>query len=175
MFALAYTSEALSPFGHSDLMELVQLASAKNKRLEVTGYLIYDSASASFLQLLEGPKEAVEGLMSSIERDPRHRLLSLVPILEEERMAAIRRNSPDAIAERSATTASKSPRPSEIRLFPDWAMKLLNSSDFKRLQLEDELVETLTSMRNLSLGRGTAHKAIMGLSQKLAARCCGEA
>lgn len=59
MFALAYTSEATSPFDESALLELAQLASIKNERLKITGYFTYDVASESFFQFLEGPREAV--------------------------------------------------------------------------------------------------------------------
>lgn len=109
--------------------------------------------------------------MSSIEHDPRHRILGLVPILNEERLAAIRQTVPNAVIGLPRSPASTSPLPSGIRLFPNWTMRLLNDNDFKRFDLEEELIETLVLMRNQSLGRPSATDAITRLSRKIAVHC----
>jgi hypothetical protein len=175
MFALVYTSVATAPFDESALAELARLASAKNRRLEITGYLTYESESTMFLQFLEGKKEAVEQLMATIEADSRHRVLSVMPILEEEREGAIRRTSAGAANRRLRANATASTRPGERRLFPDWTMKLLSKSDFQRFNLEGELVEAMVALRQQSVEQATAPNAIVRLSQQLSRHCLSSA
>ena len=78
------------------LIELALKSAAKNERLGVTGFVNYDAAFQTFFQFLEGEKDTVEQLIQVIECDPRHRVLSRVPILEHERQAAIARTSRSA-------------------------------------------------------------------------------
>jgi hypothetical protein len=171
MFALVYTSAATAPFDESALVELARLASAKNRRLEITGYLTYEFESATFLQFLEGEKEAVEQLMATIEADSRHRTLSVMPILDEERQGAIRRTSAGAGRPGLKANMTAAPWPGERRLFPDWTMKLLSKDDFQRFNLEGELVEAMVALRQQSVERATTPIEVIRLSRLLAVRC----
>lgn len=67
---LTYKSIATASPSEHDLHALVSDARARNRRLGVTGMLIYEGGS--FLQTLEGPKDKLEALWSSIRHDPRH-------------------------------------------------------------------------------------------------------
>lgn len=175
MFSVVYTSVATAPFDESALAELAQLASAKNRRLGITGYLAYDSDATTFLQFLEGEKESVEQLMATIDADSRHRVLSVMPILEEERQGAIRRTSAGAANRRLQANATPSTRPRERRLFPNWTMKLLSKDDFQRFNLEGELVEVMVALRQQSVERATASNVVVRLSRQLAVYCLASA
>lgn len=67
---LVYTSRATEPFEPDALIELLARARRKNRRLGVSGMLLY--ADPTFLQVLEGDLEVVESLYDVIEADPRH-------------------------------------------------------------------------------------------------------
>lgn len=67
---LTYKSIATASPSEADLASLVRKARARNRKLGVTGMLLYENGS--FLQTLEGPPEKLETLWSSIKQDPRH-------------------------------------------------------------------------------------------------------
>ncbi|MHA7812335.1 MAG: BLUF domain-containing protein [Phycisphaerales bacterium] len=56
--------------------EIVLPAGIKNRRLEITGCLWF--SRKRFLQILEGPREAVEDVYSTILRDDRHHTITTV-------------------------------------------------------------------------------------------------
>jgi hypothetical protein len=69
---LLYISRA-TPLAHAGASEIDRILSAariRNESLQVTGALI--STQDNFAQILEGPQDALDQLMESIERDPRH-------------------------------------------------------------------------------------------------------
>lgn len=70
MLNLIYVSTALRAFSDADLIALLNQSREKNTRLGITGMLLYKDLS--FIQLLEGPDEAVRCLVSTINRDNRH-------------------------------------------------------------------------------------------------------
>jgi hypothetical protein len=70
MYMVVYISSALELFPDQELEELLKKARSKNRSLNITGMLLYKGGN--FMQLLEGPKEAVLPLVETIERDPRH-------------------------------------------------------------------------------------------------------
>ena len=76
--ATLYVSRATLEIGAGDtvLDEILSAARARNRTLDVTGALIF--TQNHFAQLLEGPAAAIDQLMSSIERDPRHRDVKIV-------------------------------------------------------------------------------------------------
>lgn len=55
---------------HTIIDEIVLPSGNKNRRLDITGCLWF--SKNRFLQILEGPREAVEGVYSAILRDNRH-------------------------------------------------------------------------------------------------------
>ncbi len=84
---LIYASEITTPLTSSAVQEIVDKARAANQRRQLTGMLAFDSRS--FLQVLEGRREAVSQLFCQIAADPRHQrvqLLESVPM--EERLFA---------------------------------------------------------------------------------------
>jgi hypothetical protein len=71
MKQLVYISKATVPFTADGLKELTTKASSNNKKLNITGCMLY--ASGYFLQLLEGNNAAVDILYSKIKQDERHK------------------------------------------------------------------------------------------------------
>lgn len=71
MKQLVYISKATEPFTSESLKALTDLASTNNKKLNITGCMLY--ASGYFLQLLEGNSKSVDTLYHKIEKDSRHK------------------------------------------------------------------------------------------------------
>lgn len=67
---LIYVSAARHPFSPDQLEGLLEQSRRHNERSSLTGLLLYEDGS--FLQLLEGPEEALRTTFSRIENDPRH-------------------------------------------------------------------------------------------------------
>jgi hypothetical protein len=70
LYSLAYISVATGAPDDAALVRLLEVARERNLRLGVTGMLVY--CDQVFLQVLEGPRGAVEALFEAIRRDPRH-------------------------------------------------------------------------------------------------------
>jgi hypothetical protein len=70
-FRLIYSSEATPGLAAAELEEMLAESRIRNKAHGVTGVLLF--VEGAFLQILEGEKDDVLGLMERIERDPRHR------------------------------------------------------------------------------------------------------
>lgn len=73
---LTYKSIATASPSATDLRALVGKARARNRKLSVTGMLLYENGS--FLQTLEGSPEKLNALWSSITQDPRHDHIELL-------------------------------------------------------------------------------------------------
>jgi len=77
-----YASTALRDYSEAELLQLLTQARQTNVGLGVTGLLLYSPGSSTekgtFVQALEGPREAVQGLYLAICRDPRHRDCTLL-------------------------------------------------------------------------------------------------
>lgn len=71
MKQLVYISKATEPFTTASLKALTEIAVTNNKKLNVTGCMLY--ASGYFLQLLEGNNTSVDTLYHKIEKDTRHK------------------------------------------------------------------------------------------------------
>ncbi|WP_373490430.1 BLUF domain-containing protein [Parasphingorhabdus sp.] len=84
---------------NSSVAQIVADAQIRNAALELTGALLF--TGTYFAQILEGPTESIEQLMSSIKDDPRHANIIIV--------------------DRS---------PIEMRRFPDWKMAYHGPSEF---------------------------------------------
>ena len=76
LHALIYTSTARRLFSDAMLRELLEQARTRNARLGITGCLLY--YDGSFMQYLEGPREGVQAVFASIQRDPRHHQVGLL-------------------------------------------------------------------------------------------------
>jgi acylphosphatase len=70
MISLVYISAARKLFSDQELVALLEKSRANNQRLDLTGMLLYKDGN--FMQVLEGPDEAVAQLYRTIEQDPRH-------------------------------------------------------------------------------------------------------
>ena len=70
MFQLMYVSTAAWDMKDGDLNAILDLSRTNNRRIGVTGLLLH--LDRGFLQILEGPKDAVLELFHAIERDDRH-------------------------------------------------------------------------------------------------------
>ena len=94
---LAYTSRASLDFSSADLADIHQSARHLNALDGVTGLLVFDGTR--FLQIIEGPQEAIDNLVERLRRDRRHGSLEI----RDERFV-------------------------EARSFPDWSMELTRVS-----------------------------------------------
>lgn len=85
MSSLVYASTHAAPLTPTALRLIVERARIRNKRLSVTGALVYDGKR--FMQCLEGPEPAVEEIYAAIGLDARHKDVTLVfkrPMVERE-------------------------------------------------------------------------------------------
>jgi hypothetical protein len=98
MLSLVYVSSAAAEFSESDLVALLKQSGEKNARMGITGLLLYKDGN--FMQVLEGPDDAVRQLFETILADSRHR--GVIRLLE---------------------------RQIEQRQFANWAMAFRNLSD----------------------------------------------
>ena len=80
MLSLLYVSSATQLFSEEDLKDLLQQSRANNTRLDLTGMLLYKDGN--FMQVLEGPDDALTAVFAKIERDPRHH--SVLPLLRQQ-------------------------------------------------------------------------------------------
>ena len=77
---LSYLSHATCPMDDDELLALLNKARGKNFRRGVGGLLLY--RDGTFLQILEGRPDDVEGVFETIGKDPRHH--SVRELLREE-------------------------------------------------------------------------------------------
>jgi hypothetical protein len=80
---LVYRSQATHKLGSLHLFNLLSLCREKNKRLGITGHLLY--TEEVFVQCIEGPPASIESLWQSLQREERHyniELLSRGPVTE---------------------------------------------------------------------------------------------
>lgn len=77
LHSLIYTSRAVRPFSTEDLDQLLLRSRANNRRNGITGMLVY--LGGAFMQVLEGPEEAVAKLFSDkVSKDKRHTLVEVI-------------------------------------------------------------------------------------------------
>ena len=70
MLSTVYVSRSSYPFTDDDLANLLLTSRSNNARLGITGMLLH--REGRFIQVLEGPDEAVRARLAVIARDPRH-------------------------------------------------------------------------------------------------------
>jgi len=70
MYHVVYTSSARRPFSTSELSDLLVTSRTNNRPRGLTGMLLYKDGT--FMQVLEGERQAVEERIAVIENDPRH-------------------------------------------------------------------------------------------------------
>lgn len=79
---LTYISACDPHMAPGEVERILSAARLHNRRSGVTGLLLFNGQR--FLQLLEGPADAVEATFARIERDPRHRGVTLLSRREAE-------------------------------------------------------------------------------------------
>jgi len=115
MKRLKYVSRYARDLSDTHLEALTQQAAEKNSTREVTGILI--SSGRLFIQVLEGPEQAVDGIFARIKIDPRHKDVLVLDVEE-------------GVSE---------------RLFPDWSMRRF-SLDVAAAERMEPLREILTTI-----------------------------
>ncbi|MGD9545440.1 MAG: BLUF domain-containing protein [Methylocystis sp.] len=70
MHRLVYFSNANLDLSLPAIEEMVAAAAARNRPLQISGALLYNGLN--FLQILEGPHQALTPLYLKIRKDPRH-------------------------------------------------------------------------------------------------------
>jgi len=88
MLSIVYLSTASHEYSDGDLAVLLMNSRANNRRLDLTGILLYKNGE--FMQLLEGPDAVVRERYAIIAADPRH---TNVKVLAEDTVDA--RKFPD--------------------------------------------------------------------------------
>jgi Sensors of blue-light using FAD len=84
MFSITYVSSAIQPFSSHELRDLLEQCNGNNRKLDVTGMLLYKDGN--FMQVLEGEEPSVRKVHETIGRDPRHRgLITLLQGITPER------------------------------------------------------------------------------------------
>jgi EAL domain-containing protein (putative c-di-GMP-specific phosphodiesterase class I) len=73
---VVYCSTATKKLTRDKLEGLLRISQRRNEKLGITGMLL--SAGRSFLQVIEGEKKNVDQLVSSIEKDDRHRNITVI-------------------------------------------------------------------------------------------------
>ncbi len=120
MYHLVYISYATAPFSETELVDMLQKFRIKNKAKEITGMMLY--LQERFIQVLEGDQSTIKRLYNKIEKDGRHKKVSIV--LEGE--------SPE-------------------RIFKDWSMgfKNLSLEDYNELNGFQD-IDTFFEKQNVS-------------------------
>ncbi len=67
---IIYMSVSSAPFSDSALAQLLDVARSNNAKKNISGFLVYHKGS--FIQVLEGQKDAVKATFNHINLDPRH-------------------------------------------------------------------------------------------------------
>jgi len=70
LYNLVYCSRAKPDIDEADVARIIESAHRHNPRLGITGLLTF--GSGIFFQWLEGPRDNVTALMSTLRSDPRH-------------------------------------------------------------------------------------------------------
>jgi hypothetical protein len=76
MYHLVYVSHAAQAFHEADLLAILNESRANNKKMEITGMLIY--LQQRFIQVLEGDEKVLNELYEEIRKDPRHTKVTLI-------------------------------------------------------------------------------------------------
>ena len=83
MLSLVYVSTSVKPLNDEELLDILKISRENNSSKDVTGLLLYKGGN--FMQVLEGPDEAVEALYEKIKADPRHKDVN---VLSREQISA---------------------------------------------------------------------------------------
>lgn len=76
LISLVYASSAAYLFSDDELVDLLEDSVRCNKQAGISGLLLYKDSN--FMQVIEGPEEAVMELYGRIHQDPRHKDILLL-------------------------------------------------------------------------------------------------
>ncbi len=76
MLSLLYVSSSIKQLNDEELLEILQVSRDNNSSKDISGLLLYKGGN--FMQVLEGPDEAVMSLYEKIASDPRHKAVSII-------------------------------------------------------------------------------------------------
>jgi hypothetical protein len=100
IYQAIYSSAATAELSDTAIDDILAVAREHNAAAGITGTLVF--AEGVFLQVLEGPKDAVTALLTKIATDPRHRDMTVfyeaehdAPAFADWRMAYISPSSAD--------------------------------------------------------------------------------
>jgi hypothetical protein len=85
MYQILYLSSAVKPFTDEELEALLNNARVANKKVNVTGLLVYHDGN--FIQLLEGEEADVKAIFAKIKQDLRHR--GIIELIDKDADARI--------------------------------------------------------------------------------------
>jgi hypothetical protein len=105
MFLLIYVSTATNPLSDEQLDQILAKSRINNLAKGITGILLYKEGS--FMQFLEGPKEAVLSLTNTIKSDPRNH--GLIVVHQEEHSGREFNNWAMAFKKINSTTSLEVP------------------------------------------------------------------
>jgi hypothetical protein len=71
MLSLIYVSTSVKLLSNEELLDILKVSRENNESRDITGMLLYKGGN--FMQVLEGPDEAVNTLFEKIKDDPRHK------------------------------------------------------------------------------------------------------
>ena len=117
LFNLVYCSQVSAGVQNDDVDAIVATSQRCNPALGITGILVL--GSGIFFQWIEGPKDAVLGLIKRIEADTRHEMMVILSTDEDIRE----------------------------RIFPTWDMELVGAENIQEV-LQDAL-ETAQDKKNV--------------------------
>lgn len=79
---ILYVSQARKPFERAELRDLLEHSRKRNDQDGITGLLVYryndDFDRGNFLQILEGPDDAIEDVWRRISGDRRHHTIVVI-------------------------------------------------------------------------------------------------
>ncbi len=106
LYNMVYCSRATAGVDDAAVARIIASARRLNPAQGITGLLVF--GSGIFFQWLEGPRHSVLELMETLKADPRHESVVVLSATEEVRE----------------------------RLFPDWDMELVNTTDILNVLLD---------------------------------------
>jgi hypothetical protein len=70
LISTIYVSSASRPLDKDEMLQILRASRRNNEKMGVSGMLLH--RDGNFMQVLEGPQEAVNQLIATIKDDPRH-------------------------------------------------------------------------------------------------------
>lgn len=105
LISVIYASSAVNLFSKAELIDLLKISRENNAAENITGMLLYKDGN--FIQVIEGPEDAIHRLYQKILKDPRHHHILML-----------------------------GEQPIPARQFPDWSMGFRDVNQLSDQELE---------------------------------------